>query len=98
VAGAGDIPAGAGSAPGSAPWPKVQTAGVQIVSLEDRMKPSTKDEVAGKVHEAKGKIKEQIGRLTNDPDRQTEGTLENLAGKIQHKIGQLEKVFEKANT
>jgi uncharacterized protein YjbJ (UPF0337 family) len=27
------------------------------------MKPSTKDEVAGKVHEVKGKIKEQVAKL-----------------------------------
>ena len=32
------------------------------------MEPSTKDEVAGKVHEVKGKIKEKAGQLTNNPD------------------------------
>jgi len=31
-------------------------------------KPSTENEVAGKVHEVKGKIKEKMGQLTNDPD------------------------------
>ena len=32
------------------------------------MKPSTKDELEGKLHEAKGKVKEKIGQVTNNPD------------------------------
>ena len=36
------------------------------------MKTSTKDEVEGKVHEVKGKIKEQVGRATNNSDLETE--------------------------
>ena len=60
MVGAGDIPVGAGSNPAS---------GIQIVLMEDSMKPSTKDEVGGKVHEVKGKIKEQIGRATNNSER-----------------------------
>jgi uncharacterized protein YjbJ (UPF0337 family) len=59
------------------------------------MKPSTKDEVAGKVHEVKGKIKEQVGHATNNGDLETEGAAEKIGGKIQHKIGQVEKVIEK---
>jgi len=31
------------------------------------MKESTKDEIAGKVHETKGAIKEKVGRATNNP-------------------------------
>jgi uncharacterized protein YjbJ (UPF0337 family) len=60
-----------------------------------KMKPSTENEVAGKVHEVKGKIKEKVGQLTNDPDLEAEGTGEKIAGKIQNKIGQVEKVLEK---
>jgi uncharacterized protein YjbJ (UPF0337 family) len=59
------------------------------------MKPSTKDEVGGKIHEVKGKIKEQLGRATNNSDLETEGATEKIGGKIQHKIGQVEKVIEK---
>jgi len=59
------------------------------------MKPSIENEIAGKVHEVKGKIKEKAGRLTNDPDLEGEGIGEKIAGKVQKKIGQLEKVFEK---
>jgi len=37
------------------------------------MKPSTENEITGKVHEVKGKIKEKVGQLTNDPDLEGEG-------------------------
>jgi uncharacterized protein YjbJ (UPF0337 family) len=57
------------------------------------MKDSTKDQVGGKIHEAKGKIKEKAGQLTNDPALQDRGTDEKVSGKIQKKIGQVEKVF-----
>ena len=59
------------------------------------MKLSTENQIAGKVHEVKGKIKEKVGRLTNDPDLEGQGIGEKIAGKIQKKIGQLEKVVEK---
>ncbi len=59
------------------------------------MKPSTQDEIAGTIHEVKGKIKETAGHVTNDPNLEGEGIGEKIAGKIQHKIGQLEKVVEK---
>jgi uncharacterized protein YjbJ (UPF0337 family) len=59
------------------------------------MKPSTHDEIAGNVHEVKGKIKEEVGHVTNNPRLEGEGIGENLAGKVQKKIGQVEKVIEK---
>ena len=61
----------------------------------NKMKPSTKDEVAGKVHEVKGKVKEKAGQLTNNPDLKGEGQDEKIGGKVQKKIGQVEKVFGK---
>ena len=59
------------------------------------MKPGTKDEIAGRVHEVKGTIKEKVGQLTNDPDLEGEGIGEKIAGKFQKKIGQVETVIEK---
>jgi uncharacterized protein YjbJ (UPF0337 family) len=59
------------------------------------MKDSTKDKVQGAVHEAKGKVKEKIGQLTKNPRLEDEGTDEKVAGKIQKKVGDVEKVFEK---
>ena len=59
------------------------------------MKPSSENQIAGKVHEVKGRIKEKAGRLTNDPDLEGEGIGEKIAGTIQKKIGQVQKVIEK---
>ena len=59
------------------------------------MKPSTKDEIQGKVHEVKGNVKEKAGQLTNNPDLEAEGQGEKIGGKFQKKIGQVEKVLGK---
>ena len=59
------------------------------------MKSSTKDQLQGKAHEIKGAVKEKIGRATNRPDVEATGQDEKVAGKIQKKVGQIEKVFEK---
>ncbi len=59
------------------------------------MNPSTNDQVAGKLHEVKGKVKQLAGQATSNPDLESEGNVENLAGKIQQKVGKIEKVFEK---
>jgi uncharacterized protein YjbJ (UPF0337 family) len=36
-----------------------------------------------------------VGQLTNDPELEGEGIGEKIAGKVQQKTGQLQKVFEK---
>jgi uncharacterized protein YjbJ (UPF0337 family) len=59
------------------------------------MKQSIKDEATGRIHEVKGKIKEKIGQLANDPGLEGEGIGEEIVGKIQKKIGQVEKAVEK---
>lgn len=59
------------------------------------MKDSTKDKVEGAAHELKGSVKEKAGKLSNNPDLQDEGTAEKVAGKVQKKVGDVEKVFEK---
>ena len=59
------------------------------------MKQSTKDQVQGKFHEAKGAVKEKAGEVTRNPDLANRGADEKLGGKIQNKVGQIEKVLEK---
>src|ERR1700683_1989424 len=58
------------------------------------MKQSTQDEAKGKFHEVKGKVKEGGGKATNNPRLQDEGTDEKVAGVVQKKIGQVQKVFD----
>jgi uncharacterized protein YjbJ (UPF0337 family) len=57
--------------------------------------PSTDDRVEGAIHKAKGKVKETVGKVTNNPELEAEGKDENLSGKIQDKVGQIKKVFGK---
>ena len=59
------------------------------------MKPSTKDRVEGKYHEAKGAVKEKAGAVTGNPGLAARGHDEKISGKVQNKVGQVEKVLEK---
>lgn len=59
------------------------------------MDDSLKDQVKGKMHELKGDLKEKAGRATNNPNLESEGASESVAGTVQKKVGQIEKVFEK---
>ena len=53
------------------------------------MKPSTK-------YKAKGTIKDKLGKLTNNSALQAKGKVEKFAGKIQKKIGQVKRAFERS--
>ena len=57
------------------------------------MKSSMKDKVEGTFHEAKGKVKEVAGEITDNPNLETKGKSEKIAGKGQEKIGQVKKVL-----
>ena len=57
------------------------------------MTQSTKDQVTGAVHELKGAVKEKAGQLANKPELEQEGADEKLAGTVQRKIGEIEKVL-----
>jgi uncharacterized protein YjbJ (UPF0337 family) len=46
-----------------------------------------KDEAAGKWQQAKGKLKQQWGKLTDDDLTILEGRQDQLAGKIQERYG-----------
>jgi uncharacterized protein YjbJ (UPF0337 family) len=59
------------------------------------MKSSMKDEAQGKWHKVKGKIKEVAGKVTGNPDLESEGKAEGRAGKVQEKVGEVKKVFDK---
>jgi uncharacterized protein YjbJ (UPF0337 family) len=59
------------------------------------MKQSTKDKAKGKFHEVRGEVKEKVGRATNNPDLEAEGQVEKIAGKVQKRIGQVERVLGK---
>jgi len=59
------------------------------------MKTSIRDKAEGMFHEAKGKIKEIAGKITDNPKLEAKGTTEKIAGKAQKKIGEVKKVLGK---
>jgi uncharacterized protein YjbJ (UPF0337 family) len=48
-----------------------------------------KDERDGKIGQVKGKVKQAVGDLTNDPDLKAEGQVDEAAGKGQVVAGQV---------
>lgn len=59
------------------------------------MNSSGKDKLKGGLHEAKGKIKEETGKMTGNQDLEARGVAEKSAGKVQNKTGDVKKVFGK---
>jgi uncharacterized protein YjbJ (UPF0337 family) len=54
------------------------------------MNTGTKDESKGKFHEVKGKVKEKVGQVTNNPDLEAKGKAEHNIGTAEKKVGQVE--------
>jgi uncharacterized protein YjbJ (UPF0337 family) len=73
--------------------PVVARRPFRIATKESVVEPSSKDEVAGKIHEVKGAVKQKVGKLTKNPDLEAEGIVEKQTGRIQKKIGQVKKVL-----
>jgi len=48
-----------------------------------------KDQVKGRVDEAKGKIKEVAGRSVGNPDLEDRGTVQKVGGTVQKTYGDL---------
>jgi uncharacterized protein YjbJ (UPF0337 family) len=46
-----------------------------------------KDRIKGSAEQAKGKVKEVVGKLTGDSKLKSEGQADQLKGKIQNAIG-----------
>jgi len=46
-----------------------------------------KDRIAGAGHQAKGAVKEGLGKLTGDSKTEAEGKAEKIGGKVQNAIG-----------
>ena len=56
-----------------------------------------KDRIKGSLDQAKGKIKEGVGKATGDSKLKTEGKADQFTGKVQNTIGGLkDKIRESA--
>ena len=56
---------------------------------------STRQQIEGDLHDAKGTATEAAGKLSNDPDLEAEGRIEKVAGIVQKKLGEIEKLIGK---
>ena len=59
------------------------------------MKSSTKDQAQGKFHKIKCKVKELAGKASMNAELEGKGKDEKRAGKIQQKVGEIEKIAGK---
>jgi uncharacterized protein YjbJ (UPF0337 family) len=59
------------------------------------MKSSIRDKIEGKMHQVKGKIKNAVGRGTNNRKLEVDGKTETFDGKFQQKIGWLKHLVKK---
>jgi uncharacterized protein YjbJ (UPF0337 family) len=50
-----------------------------------------RDELEGKLDQAKGKVKETIGRATNDRDLADEGNADRASGEVQEGFGKVKR-------
>ncbi|MCQ8127578.1 CsbD family protein [Methylomonas rivi] len=56
-----------------------------------------KDQVKGRVEEAKGNVKEAIGKITDDETLEVEGTLQKTLGKVRAGFGDLKEDIKKSD-
>ncbi len=54
-----------------------------------------KDQVKGRVEEAKGTVKETAGKVTGKEDLELKGKLQKAAGKVQAGYGDIKKNIKK---
>ena len=57
------------------------------------MKPSTKDQIKGAGKEIKGGVEKEAGKAMGRRDIEDKGRADKTAGKVQKKVGQVEKVL-----
>jgi uncharacterized protein YjbJ (UPF0337 family) len=48
-----------------------------------------KDERDGKIDQAKGRVKQAVGDLTNNKDLKAEGQVDEATGKVKEAVGQI---------
>jgi len=56
-----------------------------------------KDQVKGRIQEAKGAIKEAAGKLVGNPSLEVKGNIEKNLGKAQAKVGEFKEELKKSS-
>jgi uncharacterized protein YjbJ (UPF0337 family) len=68
---------------------------LQIFYDLNDMDSSSSNKIKGSLHEAKGKIKQDTGKVTGNRDLEERGAAEKTGGKVEKKVGDIKKVFGK---
>ena len=55
----------------------------------------SEDEIKGRGKQVKGKIREEIGKLTDNKKEQVKGKIEQAEGKVREEIGKAERKNKK---
>ena len=55
----------------------------------------SKDEVKGRGKKIKGKVREEIGKLTDNKTEQLKGKIEQVEGAVQEEIGKIKRKAKK---
>lgn len=61
----------------------------QVMANANQENVMNKDQVHGRVEEAKGKVKEVAGRILDDTTMEVEGNVQKHVGKVQASVGDL---------
>ena len=73
----------------------------EMFSKEGRskpMKPSSQDQIKGKLHELKGKVKEKAGQVANNPSLEAEGQPKNWRASSKRKSASLKRCSRSKST
>jgi uncharacterized protein YjbJ (UPF0337 family) len=61
--------------------------GAGALSYQQQEKWMDKDRVEGAAEQAKGKVKEVVGKITGDSKTEAEGKADQVKGKVQNAVG-----------
>ncbi|MDG6250035.1 CsbD family protein [Methanocalculus sp.] len=53
-----------------------------------------KDEIVGKGKQMKGKVREEVGKVTGNNTEQIKGKIEQVEGKVQEEVGKVKRKLQ----
>jgi len=65
--------------------------------MKDMNERANENELKGKAHEMKGKLKGDLGDATDNADQHASGRAEELRGKVQKNLGKAERALDPDN-
>ena len=78
--------------------PDVREAADEMLERKRMMKPSTADQIEGKLHELKGQAKVKAGQIVNNPNLEAEAKANNLPANSRPKVGRLRRCLRSSAT